>query len=260
MNDYTTKIIIYGCFGRMGTAISNLVIDMPDIEVVAGFDVVRSRETRSYPVSYNINDYPMPADVVLNFLPTSETEASIALLQYCADKKMPMVIGTTNLPHIVLEAIASVSKKIAIFQAPNLAIGVNLFANIIENAAKQLFDAGFDIEIVEKHHNKKLDAPSGTAIMLSETINRTLGGNMHMQTDRSFQQGERERIEMGIHSIRGGSITGEHSVIFAGHGETIEFTHRAESRDVFALGAIKAAQFIQGKPAGMYNMKDLLNA
>ena len=260
MSDYTTKIIIYGCFGRMGTAISNVALDIPEVEIVAGFDIVRSRETRPYPVSYDIKDYPIPADVVINFLPPSETEAAVALLQYCATNKLPMVIGTTNLPHIVVDAIASVSKKIPIFQAANLSIGVNLFADIIKIATKQLFDAGFDIEILEKHHNKKLDAPSGTAIMLSEIINQALGGNMHMQTDRSHQQSERERIEIGIHSVRGGSIKGEHSIIFAGAGETIEFTHRAESRDVFALGAIKAAQFICGKAAGMYNMKDLLKA
>ena len=254
------KLIIYGCFGRMGAAISNVVTDIPDVEIVAGFDSIKSREPRSYPVNYDINDYPIPADVVLNFLPPSATEAALSLLQHCAKNKMPMVIGTTNLPHLVEDAIASVSKKIPIFQAANLAIGVNLFAQTIENATKQLYNSGFDIEILEKHHNKKLDAPSGTTVMLSEMINQTLGGNMHMQTDRSLLQGERERIEIGIHSIRGGSITGEHSVIFAGKGETIEFTHRAETRDVFAVGAIKAAQFVNGKPAGMYNMKDLLNA
>ena len=254
------KIIIYGCFGRMGTAISNVAANMPDVEIIAGFDATKSRELRPYPVNYDINDYPIAADVVLNFLPTSATDAAVSLLQYCASKKLPMVIGTTNLPHLVVDAISSVSKKTPIFQAANLAIGVNLFTQIIENATKQLFSSGFDIEIIEKHHNKKLDAPSGTAVMLAEVINQTLGGNMHMQTDRCFHQGERERIEIGIHSIRGGSITGEHSIIFAGEGETIEFTHRAESRDVFAIGAIKAAQFIYDKPAGMYGMKDLLNA
>ena len=254
-----TKVIIYGCFGRMGTAISN-VAHMHDVEIVAGIDVTASRESRSYPIYQDITDCPITADVIINFMPPNEEKGALALLKHCESFKIPMIIGTTSISSLVQDAIDSVSKTVAIFQSPNLSIGLNLFANIMENAAKLLFNAEFDIEILEKHHNKKLDAPSGTAIMLSEVINQTLGGNMHMTTDRSKHHAVRGRNEIGMHSIRGGSITGEHSVIFAGAGETIEFIHKAESRDVFAIGALKAAQFICGKPAGMYGMQDLIKA
>jgi len=252
------KVIIYGCFGRMGTAISNIIENTPGVEVVAGFDIVKSREMREYPVHSDIDLYPIPAHVVINFMPPTKVDDAIALLKYCTTHKVAMVFGTTSLPVEVEHAIKEASKSIAIFQSPNMAVGLNMFANILEQAAKTLYNLDFDIEIVEKHHNKKLDAPSGTAIFLAEKVNKSLGGNMHMVTDRSGQHVERDRIEIGMHSIRGGTIMGEHSVIFAGPNETIEFTHSAGSRDAFAIGAVKAAQFIHCKPPGIYSMKHLI--
>lgn len=258
MSTEKTKVILYGCYGRMGTAVSNLIAAASDIEIVTGIDMIASKEIRPYPVDNSICNCKISADVVINFAPPTASDDILELLNYCVSKQVSMVIGTTSLPHKVEAGIAEASKKVAIFQASNLSLGLNLFANIMSSAANLLYNSQFDIEIIEKHHNKKLDAPSGTALTLAQIINESVDNSLRIVTDRSQQHEERSRNEIGVHAIRGGSITGEHSIIFAGTGETIEFTHKAESRDVFAHGAIKAAQFICGKPAGMYGMKDLL--
>jgi len=258
MSAKKTKVILYGCYGRMGTAVSNLIAAAQDIEIVAGIDAIASKEMRPYPVDDKINNCKISADVVINFAPPTAGDDILELLNYCVSKQIPIVIGTTSLPPQVEAAVAEASKTIAIFQAANLSLGLNLLAHIMSGAAKLLHNSQFDIEIIEKHHSKKLDAPSGTALTLAQIINESVENSLHIVTDRSQQHAERSRNEIGIHAIRGGTITGEHSVIFAGTGETIEFTHRAESRDVFAHGAIKAAQFTCGKPAGMYGMADLL--
>ena len=256
-----TSIIVCGSLGRLGSAICRLAEEYTDVAVAAGVDVMPSGGGLVYPLFTDISQCYFTADAAVCVYPPSTKAVFFKdLLDFCVCKKTPLVLCTTGLDNDILSSVQAASNKVAILMSGNMSLGVNLLANLINRAAKMLYDAGFDLEIVEKHHNKKLDAPSGTAIMLSETINQALGGNMHMQTDRCVQQSERERIEIGIHSVRGGSITGEHSIIFAGAGETIELTHRAETRDVFALGAVKAAQFVHGKPAGMYGMKDLLNA
>jgi len=156
--------------------------------------------------------------------------------------------------------VRTASEKVAILQSPNMSLGINLLSNMLSRATKLLYDANFDVEIVEKHHNQKLDAPSGTALMLANTVNQALGGEMRIVNDRSNAHTKRERNEIGLHVLRGGSIVGEHSVVFAGLDEVIEFTHIAQSRDAFAVGALRAAEFIKGKPPGMYTMQDLINA
>jgi len=254
------KVVLYGCLGRMGTEISNLIEKTPNIEVVAGFDVAKSREDRPYPIHSDISCYPASANVIINFMSPTAVDEAVVLLKHCETHGIPIVYGTTSLPYEIESAIAHASKNIAIFKAPNMAPGLNMLADLLGKASKMLYNLDFDVEIIEKHHNKKLDAPSGTAILLAEKINTSLGGNMHMTTDRSAQHSERNRMEIGMHSVRGGTIAGEHTVIFAGPNETIEFTHTATSREVFAIGAVKAAQFIYGKPAGVYTMQDLLRS
>jgi len=170
------------------------------------------------------------------------------------------VLCTTGLPANIIAKVKQAAGKVAVFQSANMSLGVNLLANMVNKAAKLLYDVGFDIEIIEKHHNQKLDAPSGTAYILADAANQALEGKMEYTHDRSQSSAKRNQNEIGIHAIRGGTIVGEHSVIFAGRDEVIEFKHSAGSRDVFAVGAIKAAQYIKGKPAGFYGMQDLIDS
>ena len=254
-----TKVILHGCYGRMGTAVSSLIAAADDMEIVAGIDTIESREMRAYPVFDSFDSIAgHEADVVICFERPTAVEGMLDLLEYCVNKQIPLIMGTTSLPQQVEAAILEAAKKVAIFQSQNLSLGLNLLSHIMSSAAKLLYDSDFDIEILEKHHNKKLDAPSGTAFILANAINQNIGRDLQIVTDRSKQHAERGRNEIGIHSIRGGGIVGDHSVIFAGVGETIEFTHTAQSREVFAVGALRAAKFISGKPAGLYNMQDLI--
>ena len=250
-----TKVILCGCSGRMGTAICDLAAAMPDIEVVAGID--RCGQSAAYA---SISECDAEADVIISYLPPTETGDTMEILSYGVKRQIPVIICTTSLPQNVLSAIADASKKVAILQSANMSLGFNLLANMLGRAAKLLYDSQFDIEIVEKHHNKKLDAPSGTANVFADIINQALGSNMRIMHDRSTVHQERDRNEIGMHAIRGGSIIGDHSIIFAGQGEVIEFKHSALSRDVFAVGTIRAAHFMKGKPAGLYNMQDLIDA
>lgn len=251
-----TKIILCGCLGRMGTAVHDLVAQTDGMEIVAGVDVIV--RPAPYPMYTNIADCDIAADVVIDFLPPTAVEETLKLVDYCVRKHLPLIVCTTALPSHVEKAIAEASKHIAILQSANLSLGLNLFINLLGHAAKMLYNVGFDIEIVEKHHNKKLDAPSGTAVVLANAINDALGGEMQIVHDRSGVHEPRRHNQIGVHAIRGGSIVGEHSVLFAGMGETLEFTHSAVSREVFAVGAVRAAQFMVGKTAGMYTMQDLV--
>lgn len=249
------KIIISGCNGRMGQMLSKTCESFEDIEITAGIDIT-GKNLYSYPVYSNIEDFNGSADVVIDF---SSPAVLDSLLSFCVSKNMPVVLCATGYVQEQLEKIASASYHIPVFKSANMSLGVNVITDLVKRAAEVLYD-GFDIEIVEKHHNMKVDAPSGTAIMLAESIASALPYKPEYVYDRNSNYGPRSKTEIGISSIRGGTLTGEHEVIFAGNQEVIEIKHTAYSREIFASGAIKAARFIAGvKAPGLYNMKDALN-
>ena len=244
----------------MGSAVCRLAATNPEVEIVAGVDILPPSGGLAYPIYSDISQCQTPADVVICFCPPSATADMEALLDYCVNRQVPLVLCTTGLPANILERVRRGACKVGIFQSANMSLGINLLANMLGRAAKLLYDTGFDIEIIEKHHNQKLDAPSGTAYLLAEAVNQALDGQLKYVHDRSKTSGKRGRSELGLHAIRGGSIVGEHSIIFAGQDEVIEFTHEAGSRDVFAVGAIKAAHFMKDKPPGLYTMQELINS
>ena len=254
-----SKIIVCGCFGRMGKVVCSLASEH-NMEVVAGIDIVSSGEGLAFPTFGDIMGCTMKADAIIDFLPPTAVQDTLAVLEYSVNNQVPLVLCTTGLSEEVEKAVIEASKKVAILQSPNMSLGINLLSNMLGRASKLLYGANFDIEIIEKHHNQKLDAPSGTALLLANTVNHALGGNMKYVNDRSGTHAKREKNEIGLHALRGGSIVGEHSVVFAGLDEVIEFTHIAQSRDAFAVGALKAAEFIKGKAPGMYTMQDLINS
>ena len=169
------------------------------------------------------------------------------------------MICTTGMSAEVEAAIVKAAEKVAVLRSANMSLGVNLLSALLRRASRLLYDADFDIEITEKHHNQKIDAPSGTALLLADSVNAAMKGKMRYVHDRSQSHKKRDRDELGIHALRGGTIVGEHSVIFAGLDEVVEFTHIAHSRNVFATGALKSAQFLIGKPPGLYSMQDLID-
>jgi 4-hydroxy-tetrahydrodipicolinate reductase len=250
-----TKILLNGCMGRMGRAISAMADNDGDCKIVGGADVSNDRYMFSYPFYSELSQCGAEADVVID---VSLEDAVPAVLRLCLERKLPLIICTTGLPEDTQNAVRATSEQIAVFQSANMSLGISLLANLAKRAAGLLSNAGFDIEIVERHHNKKLDAPSGTALMLAQTINDTLDAQKHLVFDRSLHRQRRDRNELGIHAIRGGTIVGEHSIIFAGTDEVIELTHSVQSRDAFALGALKAAHFMHGRGPGLYTMDDLI--
>jgi len=267
-----TRIIVSGCNGRLGAAICHLAINDPAVQIVAGVDVTAPRggfaNATDTGTVYDHGEFPIFADVadcggiqaevLLICAPPHAVDSILAQAQYCEARQLPYVVCTTALPAEALDAIKKTTEKTAVLISANLSLGVNLLAHLINQAAKTLYDAQFDIEIIERHHNQKLDAPSGTAYILADAANAALGGNMRYVTDRSPQKATRERDEIGLHAVRGGTITGDHSVIFAGLDEVIEIKHSALSRDVFAVGALRAAVFMHGKPPGLYTMQDVV--
>lgn len=250
------KVIIHGCNGRMGQYISGLIAADEKIEVAAGIDVF-DQGTNPYPVFSHITDCDIPADVIIDF---ASAKAADDLLAYCMDKQMPCVLCTTGLSEEQLELVEEAAKKTAILKSANMTLGINLLMKLLKDASHVLADAGFDIEIVEKHHNQKLDAPSGTALALADSINEEFDNSYEYVYDRSQVRQKREKKEIGISAVRGGTIVGDHDVIFAGADEVITFSHVAYSRAVFAKGAVQAAKFLAGKKAGKYTMSDVINA
>jgi 4-hydroxy-tetrahydrodipicolinate reductase len=248
------KIIMHGCNGKMGKVITELVKNDSEAEIVAGVDVV-SRET-DFPVFTSMAECNVDADVIIDF---STAVAVPAVVKYAEEKNVPAVICTTALSDETLAQIEEASKKVAIFRSANMSLGVNLIATILKKYSSVLYDAGFDVEIVERHHNQKIDAPSGTAIMLADAVNEGVDNQLEYVYDRSQVREKRERKELGISAVRGGTIVGDHEVIFAGRDEVIEFTHSAHSKEVFAVGAVRAAKFMKGKSAGKYDMMDVMN-
>jgi len=252
-----TKIIICGCLGRLGTAIDRAAETYDDIQIIGGTDAFDAG-TRPYPVYKTINDCNDKADVIINVMSPTAVEETLQLLTYCKETFTPLVTCTTGLDYEVQYEIDSTAKEVAILESANMSLGINLLVSMLNRASKLLYEAGFDIEIIEKHHSKKLDAPSGTAFMLANSINQAIGGGMEIVTDRSRSHTVRQPNEIGIHALRGGEIVGEHSVVFAGGAEVIELTHIAQNRDVFAVGALRAALFLAGKAPGLYTMQDVV--
>ncbi len=246
-----TKIILNGYLGMMGRVVYELAKKDANCEIVAGIDVGEPKEAMCFPTFSNPRDCMVQADVIIDF---SHPDSVPALLDYAADRKMPVVICTTGLSDETLEKIKATSKKTAVLRSANMTVGINLLANLLKQAAKILYETGFDIEITERHHNQKIDAPSGTALLLADSVNQALDNQLEYVHDRSAVREKRKQNELGLTAIRGGTIVGEHTVIFAGKDEVIEFTHKAHSKEVFAVGAISAAKFLKGKNPGFYNM------
>lgn len=249
------KIIMNGCNGKMGKVICDLVEKDSSCQIVAGIDP--NQNNSKFPIFANINDCNIDADVLIDF---STASAVLDVLNYCETKKLPAVICTTGLDEVCLNKIDEVSKTIPIFKSANMSFGINLIASLLKKASPILNENGFDIEIIEKHHNQKIDAPSGTALLLADAINQAFDNSFDYNYDRSGERKARDKNEIGIASIRGGNIVGEHSVIFAGKDEVLEFSHFAYSKEVFAYGAVNASKFLHNKPAGKYNMQSIMDS
>ena len=249
-----TKIIITGCNGRMGQMITDIVTEDNDAVIVAGVDIVNNRNN-SYPVFTDISDCDIMADVIIDVSSSQGIEERIS---YAVDKHIPVIVCSTGMSDSQIAYITEASKKVAVLKSSNMSLGINLLMKLVKEAARKLADNGFDIEIVEKHHNQKLDAPSGTALALADSINEELGDRYEYVYDRSQVRRKRGKEELGISAVRGGTITGPHDVICAGTDEVITLSHMAYSRAVFAKGSVVAAKFMKGKGAGYYDMADVL--
>lgn len=249
------KVILNGCNGAMGRAVTKVVSESLDVEIVAGIDKNTEMYQNSYEVFNNIFDYKGKADVIIDF---SHPSCLDDILSYGKKNNTPMVIATTGLSSEDYKKIESVAKNVPIFKTANMSLGVNLLIDLVKKAALALQE-NFDIEIIEKHHNKKVDAPSGTALMIADAINEELDNSMEYKYGREGKKAKREEKEIGIHAVRGGTIPGEHTVIFAGLDEILEVKHTALSKNVFASGAVKAAKFIVNKENSLYKMEDLMN-
>ena len=248
------KVILHGCNGKMGHMITELCSQDDEIEIVAGIDAFH-QGAGGYPVYRDIYNCNITADAVIDF---STASAVDSLLEYCVEKKIPCVLCTTGLTPEQIRHVEEASEKTAVLRSANMTLGINLLMKLLKEAAATLVTAGFDVEIVEKHHNLKVDAPSGRAIALADAINEEMDGVYDYVYDRSKVRQKRDRKELGISAIRGGTIVGDHDVIFAGTDEVITFSHRAYSKGVFAKGAIQAAKFMAGKSAGLYTMADVI--
>lgn len=248
------RIIMHGCNGKMGQVIRGLLETDRDAELVAGIDVFDNGKN-PYPVFTDIRECDVEADCLVDF---STAAAVDKMLDYCVEKKLPCVLCTTGLGEEQLKKVDEAAKEIALLRSANMSLGINLLLKILKEAAGVLAPAGFDMEIVEKHHNLKVDAPSGTAIALADAINEELGSTYSYVYDRSARREKRPEKEIGISAVRGGTIVGDHDVIFAGADEVITFSHRAYSKTVFGKGAIQAAKFLAGKSAGLYDMADVI--
>ncbi len=250
------KIIMHGCNGKMGQVITDIVKNDENTEIVAGVDVSNHIQN-TYPVFASIKDCDVQADVVIDF---AATVAVDDLLDYCVEKKLPVVLCTTGLSEEQLAKVEEAAKETAVLKSANMSLGVNMLLRLLQDAVKTLAPAGFDVEIVEKHHNLKVDAPSGTALALADSINEAMDNQYEYVYDRSQVRQRRDAKELGISAVRGGTIVGEHEVIFAGTDEVIEFKHTAYSKAIFAKGAVQAAKFLAGKAAGRYDMRDVIDA
>ncbi len=246
------KIILSGCNGKMGQVIARTVAERDGCEIVAGLDRVAD-STGAFPV-FATADIDIPADIIIDFSHPAMLQTVLTLAE---GRHLPVIIATTGLSDEQLAAVRALSEKVPVFFSANMSIGVNLLSALVEKAARVLGN-DFDIEIVEKHHNQKVDAPSGTALMLADAAKAGLSFEPHYVYDRHSMRQKREKTEIGISSVRAGTIVGEHEVIFGGRDEVITLSHLAMSKEIFAVGALNAAAFLVGKPAGLYSMKDMI--
>ncbi len=247
-----TNIILVGCNGKMGQVVCRIAESDPDVKISCGIDISGERKN-DFPVYTEFNS-GVKGDCVIDF---SHPSALAATLEYAKAARIPAVIATTGFDEAQKEELRAASESAPIFFSANMSLGVNLLIQLVQKAAELLED-GFDIEIVEKHHNQKIDAPSGTALAIADAVSEVRKTKSEYVYDRHSVRRKRGRNEIGIHSVRGGTIVGEHSVIFAGLDEELEIKHRASSKEIFAAGAVKAAKFMVGKSPGMYNMQDLV--
>lgn len=249
-----TRVIMHGCNGKMGQVITGIVAQDEQSQIVAGIDV-NTEIQNAYPVFSSIEDCNVEADVIIDF---STAKAVDGLLDYAVKTKIPVVLCTTGLSEEQLAKVEEAAKQVAILKSANMSLGINTIMKLLQQAAAVFAPAGYDIEIVERHHNQKLDAPSGTAIALADSINEAMGNQYEYVYDRSDRRQKRDAKELGISAVRGGTIVGEHEIIFAGTDEVIEIKHTAYSKAIFAKGAVEAGKFLAGKPAGLYNMSDVI--
>lgn len=246
------NIILIGACGRMGRAVAARSEEF-GAQIVCGVDRVCAE--LPFPLYQSIDEVTEQADGVIDF---SSAQSLSSTLAFCKRRNLPVLLAATGYTDDDQKTIAEYAKSVAIFKTGNLSLGVNLLQLLVKKAAAALGES-FDTEIIERHHNRKKDAPSGTALMLAESVNEGFGAHKKFVCGRQGIVGERTKEEIGIHAVRGGTIVGEHEVMFAGEDEIITLSHSARSRNVFASGALCAAQWLTGKSAGLYNMDDLLN-
>ena len=246
------KLLINGCNGKMGQVVSELAKKDEEIQIVGGFDI--SKREDDYPVFTSLEEIDVKPDVIIDF---SVPNATFNILEYALKTNTPVVIATTGFTDEENKKIKEYSKNIAIFKSANMSFDVTMMKNLLKQIAPKL--EGTDIEITEIHHNRKIDSPSGTAQMFADSINEALGNKYHCEYNRHAKHEKRDKYEIGMNSIRGGNIVGEHIVQFFGEFETFEIKHTSYSRNVFAAGALKAAKFMAGKTNGFYNMDNIAN-
>ncbi len=248
------RIILRGCNGKMGQEIAKILQTDREAAIVAGIDLKETTDN-GYPVFTSVSACKVEADIIIDFASPKKLDE---MLQYAEQNNLPVILCTTGLSEEDLEMVKEASKKTAILRSANMSVGINTVIKLLKTAAQVLAAADFDIEIVEKHHNQKVDAPSGTALALADAVNEVLEEEYSYKYDRSREREKRKKQEIGISAVRGGTIIGEHEVIFAGMDEVIEIKHTAYSRAIFARGAIHAAKFLIGKTPGMYQMSDVI--
>ncbi len=246
------KVLINGCNGKMGQEVAKAIRLTPEIDILCGVDRIDTGDN-NFPVFTDVNSINLIPDVIIDF---SIPDATFNILKFANEKRIPTVIATTGFSNIELKKINEYSNHFPIFKSANMSYEINLMAKLVANLAQKLSDS--DIEIIETHHNKKIDSPSGTALILADSINNALNNEMNYEYDRHNKHTKRDKKEIGIHSIRGGTEVGKHSVIFFGNNESFEITHNVSSRSVFANGAIKAAFYIAHKENGLYDMNNLV--
>lgn len=246
------QLLVCGCGGKMGAAVQSFVAERDDCCIAAGVDL--TGKGGEFPVHRTISEVNEHIDVVVDF---SHPSALPGILAYCKEHDTPAVLCTTGYNAEEVESVKEAAKALPIFYSRNMSLGVNLLVELCKKA-EAVLGTDFDVEIVEMHHNQKIDAPSGTALMLADAINEVRENEMKYTYDRHSQRKKREKSEIGLHSVRGGTIVGEHEVIFSGRHEVLKLSHSAQSKELFASGAVNAAVFMSGKPAGLYDMSDLV--
>lgn len=246
------KILINGCNGKMGQEVAKEVKLTQDLDVACGVDRIDTGDN-TFPVFTDISEIDIIPDVIIDF---SVPEATFGILEFAKEKNIPIVIATTGFSEQEMSKIKEYSENIPIFKSANMSYEINVMAKMVAELAKKLENS--DIEIIETHHNRKIDSPSGTALILADSINQALDNQMNYEYDRHSKRQKRTKNEIGIHSIRGGTEVGKHTVVFFGENESFEITHNCTSRSVFARGAIKAAEFILHKENGLYSMNDMI--